>query len=148
MSLLPPLKAATTLAPATCPLACGLFRSSVNSGTWEVSQPMMPTRNSEAIAAEQPNTAGTSNFASFTKKVLTQRRKDLKAQRRKRNLIIRKAATKWQQPQMDTDGHRFHRGNQNDFNHGWTRMDTDFTGGNRANGEQKRRGKKMEAKRF
>src|SRR5207253_4211311 len=90
MSLLPPLKAAITLAPATCPLACGLLRSSVNSGTWEVSQPMMPTRNSEAIAAEQPNTAGSRNCASFMKQVLTQRRKDLKAQRRKRNLISEK----------------------------------------------------------
>src|SRR5437764_5352181 len=26
----------------------------------------------------------------------------------------------------------------NDFNHGWTRMDTDFTGGNRANGGAER----------
>src|SRR5207245_1148412 len=90
MSWLPPLKAAMTLAPATCPLACGLFRSSVNSGTWEVSQPMMPIRNSEAVAADQPNKPGSRNSASFIKQVLTQRRKDLKAQRRKRNLISEK----------------------------------------------------------
>ncbi len=31
---------------------------------------------------------------------------------------------------------RERRGNA-DFNHEWTLMDTDFTGGNRANGEQK-----------
>ncbi len=35
-----------------------------------------------------------------------------------------------------------------DLNHRWTLMDTDFTGGSRANGEQKRWGKEMEAKRF
>src|ERR1051325_9011222 len=55
MSGLPPLKAATTLAPETWALAAGLLSASVKATTCEVSQPMMPRRRSAQNADEQPS---------------------------------------------------------------------------------------------
>src|ERR1051326_8567283 len=54
MSLLPPLKAPTTLPPATWPLAVRSFKGSVNSVTWEVSHPMIPIFKSSARPARAP----------------------------------------------------------------------------------------------
>ena len=59
MSGLPPLKAATTFAPATWSFAAGLLRISVNAVTCEVSSPMMPRRISAAVAADTTRSEAT-----------------------------------------------------------------------------------------
>src|SRR4051812_6795147 len=46
ISGLPPLNAATTLAPARSSLFVGLLMSSVNATQWDVSHPIIPSRNS------------------------------------------------------------------------------------------------------
>jgi hypothetical protein len=52
MSGLPPLKAATTLAPGTWSLAAGLLRISVKAVAWDVSRPMRPIFRSAAWTRE------------------------------------------------------------------------------------------------